>query len=302
VLAHRQAPPAVGLLVFPGEEAPPAPPPELEREVRLGEAVEARAIVDDVRFYARDPAGMVSEADWSRLGAASDYLARVIDYLGKVPEPGPEPGPGPAPPPQPLHGFSARVHWDGHPGAADVYAGPKGTPVRLALGGVAEGWGTVTPLETAFATQHKKYSGCACPECETWENVERGTICMEALGLTMYSWVLRTRKQGSLASYALGHVLREPAKFGPVQPWEPVCQIGDSGIETLCPPQCSDCQVAHLHVLAWWGHGPMPANGMGDISAVEAIADLGIVIDEWVPAVPSPQHYQACRAKAGRFV
>jgi hypothetical protein len=287
-----------------GEPMPPPPPTEDHQRIALDHAYEAIRVLDEARYRTR---AVNNGKAWDDVGSVADYLHDIAEArlpnLACRPGADPAPGPSPSPPPRPVHGFTATHHWDGHPGAADVYAGPRGTPMRLALGGTAEGWGSITPLERPSRRLTYRWDDPSVPDAAAvFVAAASAPLCMEALGLTMYTWVLRAQKQGRPASYALGHVLKDPARFGPVHPWEAVCQLGDSGIETLCPARCGDCAAAHLHVLAWWGHGPLPASGTGDIPAVEALADLGIAIDEWVAAVPSPQHYQQCRAKAGRFV
>lgn len=53
--------------------------------------IEARHVLDDVRFNARTPEGLVSEVDWSRLGAASDELWTALAALVDDPAPAPPP-------------------------------------------------------------------------------------------------------------------------------------------------------------------------------------------------------------------
>lgn len=100
ILAHREVPPEPGLLVMRadfGEETPP----DLAQQIR--EVLEeARRVVDDVRYHARNARGYVREADWSRLGAVSDYIGQALDWFDQlVRAPTPEPVPAPAPTPSP---------------------------------------------------------------------------------------------------------------------------------------------------------------------------------------------------------
>jgi murein DD-endopeptidase MepM/ murein hydrolase activator NlpD len=76
--------------------AAPSPEPEPDMDVQTirDDLEEARRIVDDVRYHARTPAGVVGEQDWSRLGAVSDYLAQSLGLL----DPKDPPAPAPAPP------------------------------------------------------------------------------------------------------------------------------------------------------------------------------------------------------------
>lgn len=286
-LGHRESPPAVGLLRMAedfgtGEE----PPVDVDlNQVRI-ELKMVRNLLDDARYVERNDN---PDFAWTEIGEASRILEIVEGRLGKASAPEPTTPPAPLP----MRGFTARTHWDGSPYAVDVYAGPKGTPIRLALGGVAEGWGSITPLSSRVQYDLLKAGG-------GWQPLLVGTpaICMTTLGETMFTWVLRATNGNS---YAISHVLQE-AKFGTVEPWEAVAYLGDSGIAGLCGSGCSDCNPAHLHVFAWRGHGPVPSNGLGTIPALQACADLGIEITELVPAIPSPSHYQQCKAKGGRFV
>lgn len=294
VLEHREAPPAVGLLVV-GEDFGEGEEPPVDADlvqVRL-ELAQVRALLDDARYINRaaDP-----DFAWTEIGEASRILEIVESRLGKAE---PVPGPEPTPVPVPLRGFTARTHWEGSPYALDVYAGPKGTPIRLKLGGTAEGWGSITPLR-----DHPQTAPSHWTLNEAWSsgwgvstNPTAPSICMQTLGEMMFTWVLRATNGNS---YAISHVL-QAATFGAVVPWQTVALLGDSGIQGLCGSGCPDCQPAHMHVFGWWGHGPMPSNGLGTIPGVLVCDHLGIEIEEWVSAIPGPQQYQACQAKAGRF-
>ena len=111
-----------------GTEPIPEPPPAGATVDEL--LAEVQSILDDVRYHARTPAGIVSETDWSRLGSAADYVQQARTRLLDRPPPAPQPPPGPQPPPPqtgipsfggtygPEHGLAFDLYPGGdHPGA-----------------------------------------------------------------------------------------------------------------------------------------------------------------------------------------
>jgi hypothetical protein len=278
-----------GLLVL-GEdfgEGGPMPPVEDHKQIALDHAYEALRVLDEARYRTR---AVDNDKAWDDIGSVADYIrdiaeARLPNLDNRPFEPGPGPGPGPEPLP-PAHLFTSRVHWDGSPAAVDVYGLPRGAPIVLGVDVHVTGSGQITPLTDAV-----EYSALVDGGWQIDTYAIRGggpRICMETFGETMF--ILHLRALRTNRTYRILHVLKEAPLGQNVPAGQPVGYWGDSGIAGLGDHCTPPPDVTHLHI---------EGDGM---TGLQACQELGLVIGELVPAIPSPQHYQACQATGGRFV
>lgn len=259
---------------------------------------EAQRLVDDVRYHARSPEGVVSEADWSRLGSASDYIGQVLAMpLQPVDEPPHDRGP------TTLHGVA--ISYPGHAPARDLYLGYTeeqaqwGPHDSLAITAPVAGTVSLYTFSVGGALRHQPpeaqalFTGwvCIAPPSPT----PRGLQPMH-VAVLVYDTPIPTPWGAVRADWA-AHV-RGDVRTGRVAAGEPYAVCWDSGIR-FENSGVAAARAAHIHACAS-ATGTLTPNGDLDgrafayVRGWEPLAYLG-------EGGPGPGQYQQGRYTAGRL-
>jgi len=270
-----------------------------------GDLEEARRVVDDVRYNARNRNGTVAKTQWDRLGAVSDYIGGVLALNlveGEVVEPSPEPGRPRIDPIATLRGFTAPKHWDGSPEgyyAIDWYPDPdeqglsEDIPIAWPVGGVVRRAGMMGPM-----VPRAGHDGL---QQDHWKDVPEGKAALwRRLGYQRYGnevlWTAILDADNGV-SYAFTHV-RQDIYEGRAEAGEVFAWVDSSGIGMF---RAAGLQPAHIHLACYRGAPTTWQGGIGNLVVLDEIRRLGFQV-RVVSRIPSPMDYLQRRAKAGKFL